>query len=201
MTTSSLRSNAQQVKKQEIESTSNASNATTPALFSSIPVISDKTLKTLQNDFRYSTMTDVQEQVLKLLPTDIDLLVRAKTGTGKTLAFLIAALESAIARRNGVRFDGRNIPIMVISPTRELALQIAAEAKKLLRGHFYRVETAVGGSRRGQTLELFQRGRMELLVVTPGRIIDMLKSSEDCVKRLQNLECVSDYICSFDSHS
>lgn len=135
-------------------------------------------------------MTDVQHQVLSLLPTDQDLLVRAKTGTGKTLAFLIAALESALARKAGTRFDGKHIPILVISPTRELALQITAEAKKLTHHHRYAVMSVFGGTKRSRDMELFERGRIDILVATPGRLKDLVSSESLVKERLSKLETV-----------
>jgi ATP-dependent RNA helicase MSS116 len=158
--------------------------------FESIKMISPNTIKALDQEFKYKKMTQVQEKVLELLPAECDLLVRAKTGTGKTLAFLIAALETALARRNGQALDGKNIPIMIISPTRELALQIAEEARRLVRSHGMKVGVAVGGTNRGRCFETIERSRVDILVGTPGRVIDILKSSEIARKKVENLDTV-----------
>ena len=117
-------------------------------------------------------------------------MVRAKTGTGKTLAFLIAALESAISRRNGERFDGDSIPILIISPTRELATQIATEAVRLLKSHRYKVQSLVGGYSRRLSDMIIDEKRVDVLVATPGRINDRLESNPTLKKRLKNLECI-----------
>jgi ATP-dependent RNA helicase MSS116 len=167
-----------------------AKDETLPATFASLPLISPKTLDALNDFFKYKTMTDVQHQVLSLLPTDQDLLVRAKTGTGKTLAFLIAALESALARNAGTRFDGKHVPILIISPTRELALQITAEAKKLTQHHRYTVMSVFGGTKRSRDMELFDRGRIDILVATPGRLKDLISSESIVKERLSKLETV-----------
>ena len=164
-----------------------SSNAKT---FDSMSIISQKTLDALEKEFKFKEMTEVQARVLELLPTDSDLLVRAKTGTGKTLAFLIAALESALARRNGEGLKGDNIPILIISPTRELALQIGEEACRLLYPHRYKVGVAVGGTSRNVTLKMFESQRVDLVVGTPGRLIDVLKSSEKGRQKVSKLDTV-----------
>lgn len=163
-----------------------SSNAKT---FDSITMISPKTRQALCTEFKYKEMTHVQEKVLELLPANFDLLVKAKTGTGKTLAFLIAALESALARRDGKTLNGKDIPIMIISPTRELALQIAEEAKRLVSAHRLKVGVAVGGTSRNQCLRMFEF-RVDILVCTPGRIIDILNSSPEARKKVENLDTV-----------
>ncbi|TPX72886.1 hypothetical protein SpCBS45565_g00217 [Spizellomyces sp. 'palustris'] len=157
--------------------------------FASVPALSAPTLKALHSDFKYTAMSSVQEAVLSLLPTEKDLLVRAKTGTGKTLAFLIAALESAIARRRGRRFDEKSVTVLVLSPTRELALQITEEAKRLLAPHRYRVATAVGGPGRNRFISLIKsRQRTDVLIATPGRLLDMLENVPEFQSKCQGLE-------------
>jgi ATP-dependent RNA helicase MSS116 len=84
-------------------------------------------------------MSEVQRMVLA--SPGMDLLVRAKTGTGKTLAFLIAALEECLQLK---AFGSHSTPILIVSPTRELAAQIADEAKKLVKYHRMRVHLCVG---------------------------------------------------------
>ncbi|KAI9017577.1 P-loop containing nucleoside triphosphate hydrolase protein, partial [Gaertneriomyces semiglobifer] len=133
-------------------------------------------------------MSPVQEAVLSLLPTEKDLLVKAKTGTGKTLAFLIAAVESALARRQGKPFNDRTVTIMCLAPTRELANQIAAEATKLLAHHRYRVHVAVGGPGRNRMVEQLRRPKVHVVVATPGRLLDMLQSVPDFKQKCQGIE-------------
>ena len=167
--------------------------STDASTFDSIKMISSKTINALDEEFKYKEMTQVQQKVLELLPADFDLLVRAKTGTGKTLAFLIAALESALARRQGQALNGNEIPIMIISPTRELALQIAEEARRLLLSHRYRVGVAVGGTSRNASLRMFDKQRVDLLVATPGRLMDILNSSDSARKKVEKLDTVKSF--------
>ncbi|CAG8582699.1 6866_t:CDS:2, partial [Acaulospora morrowiae] len=77
-----------------------------PARFDEITAISPNTQKALKQEFRYKTMSKVQDAVLSRAPIDGDLFVKAKTGTGKTLAFLIPAIETML-RNSHPNNDGR----------------------------------------------------------------------------------------------
>ena len=110
-------------------------------------------------------------------------LAQARTGTGKTLAFLIPLLQNIIsvdpnleqpARRSSLRGSSDDIRAIIISPTRELAEQIAVEAKKVTRGTGVIVQTAVGGSRKAEGLQRIKREGCHILVGTPGRLNDIL---------------------------
>ena len=121
-------------------------------------------------------MSAVQSAVLGKFSPNVDYLVRAKTGTGKTLAFMIAALEQVL--KENISFGSNTIPIVVLAPTRELALQIAAEAKKLVKHHRLRVVTAVGGTSRNQNVTDLVKRRADILVGTPGRLCDLFQSEK-----------------------
>lgn len=176
--------------------------------------------------FKLTTMSPVQAQVLPLLPniaepyvagvpppSSRDLLVRAKTGTGKTLAFLIPAVEARLKsiaahvetaiKDSGLapskkladsiqyKFASSNTGIVIISPTRELATQIAQEAIKLTQhlGSF-EVQLFVGGESKGQQLREFRRGTHDIIVATPGRLRDMLDSSKDVAASVAHTQTV-----------
>lgn len=123
-----------------------------------------------------------------------DLLVKAKTGTGKTIAFLVPAIESRLnqlekmaksaedkhaggqARRGTAK---SSVGALIISPTRELATQIANEAIKVCQWNKeLNVRLFVGGMPRYQQLKDFQRNRKDILVATPGRMKDLLSEPE-----------------------
>lgn len=129
------------------------------------------------NDMGFEYMTPVQSKVLGGLPSlKSDCLVQAKTGTGKTTAFLLPAIQNTLqdAPRKG------QVSILVMSPTRELALQIAAEASRLvsrLRSPL-QIHTAFGGTAKASNLSRFRNGDPKILVATPGRLNDYL-SEED----------------------
>lgn len=135
-------------------------------------------------DMGIDTMTDVQSMSINEALKGQDMIAQAKTGTGKTIAFLLPILQRMIdvdpglARRSGGRRGPRttadDIRGLIISPTRELAEQIAAEAKKLTRHTGIIVQTAVGGTQKSAGLRAIQREGCHLLVGTPGRLKDIL---------------------------
>jgi len=127
----------------------------------------------------YEFMTPVQGKVLTELPNfSSDCLVQAKTGTGKTIAFLAPSLSSLLAQQSVPRGQ---VAILIMSPTRELALQIAAEAERLTAQLQPRLEvhTAYGGTSKDRDLKKFLNGDPKIVVATPGRLNDYL--SDDYV--------------------
>lgn len=106
-------------------------------------------------------------------------LAQAKTGTGKTLAFLVPVVQNILRDENllnrvrAPRSSAADIRSVIISPTRELAEQIAVEAKKMLRSTGVVVQSAVGGTRKREGLQRIQREGCHILVGTPGRLIDI----------------------------
>lgn len=130
------------------------------------------------------TMTEVQSATINSALKGTDIIAQAKTGTGKTLAFLLPILQRIIdadpslaertGGRRGPRTTADDIRGLIISPTRELAEQIAMEAKKLCRNTGVIVQTAVGGTQKSAGLRAIQREGCHLLVGTPGRLKDIL---------------------------
>lgn len=151
--------------------------------------INPLTLKALDRVFKYKEMSVVQDAVCSRLPIENDIFVKAKTGTGKTLAFLIAALERAYAGKTVQElkhFDGTKV--FIISPTRELALQIANEAERLLKFYPLGVHCMVGGERKSDNLRKLERQRCDIVVGTPGRLFDLLDSVPRFHKMCQSTE-------------
>ncbi|GHJ87287.1 hypothetical protein NliqN6_3689 [Naganishia liquefaciens] len=134
-------------------------------------------------------------------PAKKDLLVKAKTGTGKTVAFLVPAIErrlhfleeeskKAALEKFGDVSGGKEgltrrdlskntIGALVISPTRELATQIANEAIKCLTWHkLMEVRLLVGGENRRAQIGAFKRGRLDVVVATPGRLKDLMQDPQ-----------------------
>lgn len=108
---------------------------------------------------------------------------QAKTGTGKTLGFLLPVIQRILqdpsleTRRGRWNSDASDIRAIIISPTRELAEQIAAEANKVVKDTGVVVQTAVGGTQKREGLRRIQRQGCHILVGTPGRLIDLLSDS------------------------
>lgn len=98
----------------------------------------------------------------------------AKTGSGKTLAFLVPLMRHLEHQRPLESGEG---PIaLLLSPTRELALQIFKEAKKLCQAMDARVVCVYGGTGISEQIAELKRGA-EIVVCTPGRMIDMLAAN------------------------
>ncbi len=116
----------------------------------------------------FSEPTPVQSEIIPiLLNEDCDLTVQAQTGTGKTAAFGIPVIESIDA------FNGHT-RVLIITPTRELAIQVAGEMKSLCRGKKAKVLAVYGGQSFVPQLKGLKDGT-DIVVGTPGRILDHLK--------------------------
>ncbi|KAL0941711.1 DEAD/DEAH box helicase [Colletotrichum truncatum] len=130
-------------------------------------------IQAITEDLKFDHMMPVQAATLEELlpPKRSDCLVQAKTGTGKTIAFLLPAIQTLLTQNRG-RNGG--ISLLVISPTRELAMQIAKEAEGLLqRLPQYRVCIAIGGTNKDREEKQILSG-CDILIATPGRLIDHL---------------------------
>jgi superfamily II DNA/RNA helicase len=122
-------------------------------------------------DHGYTTPTPIQQDAIPLALAGRDLIASAQTGTGKTAAFMLPALERLQIQKPVKRSAPR---VLVLTPTRELALQIITEGK--IYGRHARVAQGaiIGGVGYGPQLQLLGQ-RIDLLVATPGRMIDHLE--------------------------
>lgn len=122
---------------------------------------------TAVTEMGFTQATDIQAESIPLIRTGADVLARSQTGTGKTVAFGIPAVEQISA-------DVRNVQVLVLSPTRELAHQCGEELRKLARHLPYvKVADIFGGADyRGQFRELQSAN---LIIGTPGRIMDHMR--------------------------
>jgi ATP-dependent RNA helicase MSS116 len=128
--------------------------------------------KSIQN-MGLTTMTEIQAKTFDAAATGKDVLARARTGTGKTMAFLLPALERIL--ENPV--EGQ-INMLILSPTRELAAQIGEQSRQLIsthRGISYQV--IFGGASRRMDISRFEQRIPTILVATPGRIQDHLDNT------------------------
>ncbi|KAI7870103.1 ATP-dependent RNA helicase HAS1 [Mucor mucedo] len=135
-------------------------------------------------DMGFTQMTEVQAKTIPPLLEGRDVLGAAKTGSGKTVAFMIPAIE-LLLRKN---FKPRNgTGVIIVSPTRELAIQIYGVAEELCKYHQLTHGLVIGGSNRKAETEKLVKG-VNLLVATPGRLLDHLQNSQGFVfKNLQSL--------------
>ncbi len=115
----------------------------------------------------YEKPTPVQSATFRPIRSARDVIVRSKTGTGKTAAFAIPILERIPDGR-------RKVSALVMCPTRELALQVADEFTALAKHRDLSVVAVYGGASMGEQLEKLQGGA-EIVVGTPGRIYDHIR--------------------------
>ena len=135
--------------------------------------LSDKTMKAIE-EMKFETMTEIQQRGIPPLLAGRDVLGAAKTGSGKTLAFLIPAVEMLSA----LRFKPRNgTGVIVVSPTRELALQIFGVARELMQFHSQTFGIVIGGANRSAEADKLTKG-VNLLIATPGRLLDHLQNTK-----------------------
>ena len=189
--TSLLRQQAAAVAQQDESGSSKSGNAP-PRItrFDELEthgIVHPNVVRTLTRDMGLETMTEVQQATINEALKGTDVIAQARTGTGKTLAFLLPILQNIISRdpalaqrnlsRRGPRTTADDIRALIISPTRELAEQIAEEAKRLVKGTSVIVQTAVGGTQKIAGLRAIQREGCHVLVGTPGRLKDILSDS------------------------
>ena len=131
--------------------------------------------------------TPIQAQGAPIIMSGRDMIGIAKTGSGKTLAFLLPMLRHVLDQEPLETDDG---PIAIImTPTRELAMQIAKEAKKFTRSLNISVVAIYGGTNISEQIAELKRGA-EVIVCTPGRMIDMLAANNGRVTNLRRVTYV-----------
>ncbi|MBI5355606.1 MAG: DEAD/DEAH box helicase [Candidatus Aenigmarchaeota archaeon] len=109
--------------------------------------------------------TPVQKYVIPALLAGKDVQTQSETGSGKTLGFALPLIERTE--------KGRGLQVLVIAPTRELALQITEEFKRFSGSKKFNILTVYGGS--SINVQISQVGRAEIVVGTPGRLLDLLR--------------------------
>ncbi|PLB44484.1 putative DEAD box RNA helicase [Aspergillus steynii IBT 23096] len=135
--------------------------------FSDLP-LSEPTTSGLSSS-HYKTLTDIQSRAISHALKGRDILGAAKTGSGKTLAFLVPVLEN-LYRKQWAEYDG--LGALILSPTRELAIQIFEVLRKVGRYHNFSAGLVIGGKSLREEQE--RLGRMNILVCTPGRMLQHL---------------------------
>ena len=135
--------------------------------------LNEKTMRAISG-MGFETMTEIQRRGIPPLLAGRDVLGAAKTGSGKTLAFLIPAVEMLSA----LRYKPRNgTGVIIVSPTRELALQIFGVARELMEHHSQTYGIVIGGANRRAEQEKLAKG-VNLLIATPGRLLDHLQNTQ-----------------------
>jgi superfamily II DNA/RNA helicase len=129
----------------------------------------------------------IQAMTLPVALTGHDIIGQAKTGTGKTLGFGIPVLQRVVGR-DDAGYDKLPAPgapqAMVIVPTRELAVQVANDLQTASRKRNVRIATIYGGRAYEPQIEALQKG-VEVVVGTPGRLIDLFKQRHLVLKNVK----------------
>lgn len=140
--------------------------------------LSDDLLSTLKTQ-GISNPTPIQEQSILLIKDGNDVIAEAQTGTGKTLAFLLPMFENMSP-------DIDTIQGLIVTPTRELAIQITQEAMKLKEAKNLNILAAYGGKDIEAQLKKL-KGNIHLVIATPGRLLDHLRRNTINLDQLKTL--------------
>jgi len=142
-------------------------------------------LQKLLQDNKYTQPTAIQEQVIPLVLAKKDIMAQAQTGSGKTASFVLPLLELLSQTPPEGK---RKIKILVLTPTRELTLQVAESfilfGKAL--NHKPKVVSVIGGEGIGDQIYAIQKG-CDIVVATSGRFLDILSKKQ---MTLKHLECL-----------
>jgi len=163
--------------------TKNASIMSDVAFESLEGKVSTHTLKAIK-EMGYTHMTEIQAQSIPPLLEGRDILAAARTGSGKTLGFLIPAIELIYK----LKFMPRNgTGVMILSPTRELAMQTFGVLRELMQFHSHTFGLIMGGADRKTEAAKLSKG-VNILVATPGRLLDHMQNCPDFV--FKNVSCL-----------
>ncbi len=122
----------------------------------------------------YETPTPIQTQAIPLVLSGKDVLACAQTGTGKTAAFALPILQLLTQQESTKRESkSRDIRVLVLTPTRELASQIAQSFSSYGQGLPFRIAVIFGGVPQKAQVRALQQG-VDILVATPGRLLDLM---------------------------
>ncbi|TBX20518.1 DEAD/DEAH box helicase [Nioella sediminis] len=119
----------------------------------------------------YDTPTPIQNQAIPLALAGHDIMGLAQTGTGKTAAFGLPLVEHLLTHQG--KREPKSVKALVLAPTRELTNQIAENLRAYVKGSHLRVGTVVGGQSINVQMRFLERGT-DILVATPGRLIDLM---------------------------
>ena len=131
----------------------------------------------------YETATEIQAQTLPTALNGQDIIGSAKTGSGKSLAFLIPAVELLFSQTNVNKKcnTNENVQILILTPTRELAMQLYNLAKDLLKDNGTICALIIGGGNRKKEVKTLLSGTIKLIVATPGRLLDHMLNTKNFI--------------------
>ncbi len=131
----------------------------------------------------YSAPTEIQQQAIPAILAGRDLMASAQTGTGKTAAFVLPALQRLLTPSS---VSGNGPRVLVLTPTRELAMQVNENIRTFSRFARFNAGTVVGGMAYPPQIRML-RQPLDLLVATPGRLMDHMQQGRVDFSRLEIL--------------
>ncbi|WOE31709.1 MULTISPECIES: ATP-dependent RNA helicase RhlB [unclassified Acinetobacter] len=135
----------------------------------------------------FTTMTPIQQKVLKYTLAGHDAIGRAQTGTGKTAAFLISIINDLLTNPiQEQRYRGEP-RALILAPTRELALQIESDARLLTKYTQLKLVTLLGGVDFDKQTSLLDKNFVDIIVATPGRLIDLVEQKQVWLDQIEFL--------------
>jgi len=182
-TTTSATTTTTTTDAKPVATTKNSSIMSDVAFESLEGKVSAHTLKAIK-EMGYTHMTEIQAQSIPPLLEGRDILAAARTGSGKTLGFLIPAIELIYK----LKFMPRNgTGVMILSPTRELAMQTFGVLRELIQFHSHTFGLIMGGADRKTEAAKLSKG-VNILVATPGRLLDHMQNCPDFLYK--NVQCL-----------
>ncbi len=145
----------------------------------------NQNLNKIASNLGYLQPTPIQLEAIPLVLNNQDVMARAQTGTGKTAAFAFPIIHNLSAQESSSS-ENQAIRALVLTPTRELAQQVQGSFKKYAKGTSLKVAIAYGGVSIKPQVEALKLGT-DILVATPGRLIDLMFKGVVNLKELQTL--------------
>lgn len=161
----------------------------TDGTWDSLPVkLNDKILQTLK-ELGFTHMTPVQSACIPLFMGNKDVAAEAVTGSGKTLSFVIPMIELLLKREE--KLKKMQVGALIITPTRELALQISEVLEIFLKSFSqFRQILLIGGTNPIEDVERFKEHGANIVVATPGRLVDMFRRKGDGLDMASYVKCL-----------
>ena len=129
----------------------------------------------------YTTPTTIQRKAIPVVLSKRDIMAAAQTGTGKTAAFALPLIENLLA---GEPVKSKQIRALILTPTRELACQVAESIKTYSQNLAVKSMVAYGGVKIAEQIEELREG-VDILVATPGRLLDLFGKHAISFKRVE----------------
>ncbi len=135
----------------------------------------------------FTACTPIQAETLPHALSDYDVVGQAQTGTGKTAAFLISIIAHQLEFPKDPLLPPGTPRALIVAPTRELAMQIADDAESLCKFSGLRVLSVVGGMDFERQRRILEDHRVDILVGTPGRLIDFITRGKLNLRQVEQL--------------